>query len=96
MPAPFAAIENLVNQRAVGMLANAEADFGGGLIVSGVFDASPVQLFDVVDAVRPQFRCLASLVATVTEGDSVTINAVSYKVANVDPDGTGMTTLVLK
>lgn len=96
MPSPFAAIEASVNQRAIGMLANAEANFGGGLVVSGVFDAQPMVVFDAVQGTNPQFRCLSSLVTSVDQGEAVTINATAYTVASIDRDGAGMALIELE
>ena len=95
MSTPFAAIESLVNQRALGMLANAMADFGGAA-VQGVFDARPALAFDQVQVSNPQFRCLSALVPSVGEGDAVTINAVAYTVASIEHDATGMARIELE
>lgn len=95
MANPFAAIEASVNQRAIGMLANADADFGGGLVVQGIFDAQPVVVFDAVQSTNPQFRCLVSLVSSVDQGEPVTINGISYTVASIDREGSGMAMIEL-
>jgi len=46
-------------------------------------------------------RCMASDVqlaqgAGITRNDSLVINGTTYKVADINPDGTGVTTLVLR
>ena len=50
-----------------------------------------------VDGSRLLFTCTSDDVATysVAYGSTLTINSVSYKVVGVEPDGTGVTTLVL-
>jgi hypothetical protein len=95
MPNPFAAIEARVNQHAVGILANAEADFGGGLIVSGVFDEFPAMAFDLVNNPKPQFRCLQSAISSVLKNAAVTIRGISYTCYAIDRDGTGLVTIDL-
>lgn len=89
MPSPFAAIEQRINQGVIALIANAEADFGGGLLVSGVFDEFPAVAFEVVNNPKPQFRCLSSAVITVNKNAPVTILGVNYTVWNKD-DSTGM------
>jgi len=95
MPNPFSAIEAIVNQGTLALIANAEADFGSGLVVSGIFDEFPAVAFDVVSNPKPQFRCLQSAVSTVVKNSAVAINSVSYTVYSKSPDGTGMTVIDL-
>lgn len=94
MANPFAAIEASINQRALGMLANADADFGGGLVVSGIFDAAPIVSFDV-QSNSPQFQCLESLVSSVVRGAAVAINGTNFTIQNKTPDKTGWVTFDL-
>lgn len=94
MTSPFAAIETSINQRAIGMLANADADFGGGLVVSGIFDSEPIINYEV-QSNSPQFQCLASTVTSILKGAAVTINAVAYTVKAKEPDGAGFMRLEL-
>lgn len=95
MPSPFAAIEQQINQGALALIANAEADFGSGRIVSGVFDEFPATVFEVVNNPKPQFRCLAADLLTVNRNDAVTIRGVPYTVWAKEYDGTGMVTVDL-
>ena len=44
----------------------------------------------------PTLTAATADVATIVRGHTVTINTVSYAVANVEADGTGVTTLVLE
>jgi hypothetical protein len=46
--------------------------------------------------VRPVFVCNEADVSSIAHGDALTIKTVSYKVAGVQPDGTGLTSLILE
>jgi hypothetical protein len=96
MVAPFAALEARVNAAVFAKLANATADFGGGVVVAGVFDSAYADAFGLVGGAVPVFQCAAAAVSAVAVGAAVTINAVSYTVAEIEPDGAGMTRLRLK
>lgn len=45
---------------------------------------------------QPRATCLSSLIAAMTVGAAVSINAVNYTVTGIEPDGTGITTLILR
>lgn len=65
--------------------------------VDGIFGApyrSPLD--DIVEASAPTFTCASADIATVAHGDSLAIGAKTYKVAAVEPDGTGVTLLRLE
>jgi hypothetical protein len=77
------------------------ADFGvaatvDGVAVTGIFDNSYVDSFGVVSASEPTLLCSSSSVSTAGTGDAVSVVGTSYKVAGIQPDGTGMTRLVLQ
>lgn len=95
MTAPLAAIENATVANAFAALANAEAIIGG-VVVSGVFDADFAETLGFVGGASPQLLCASADVASVVEGAAVTINAISYTVAEIHPDGTGVTVLKLE
>ena len=44
----------------------------------------------------PQFQCATSDVSSADKGDAITVNSAAYTVVEVHPDGTGVTTLILK
>jgi hypothetical protein len=94
MASPFAAIEERVNQSLVNKLSNADADFGGGLVVSGIFDKAPELNFDVQSS-SPQFECLESSVSSISIRAAVIINDVNYTVKSIEPDGVGMVLIQL-
>lgn len=73
---------------------------GSAATVNGVFDEGFVAV-DVggqvqVANVQPQFQCATSDVSAADKGDAITVNSVSYTVAEVQADGTGLTTLILE
>lgn len=76
------------------------ADFGttatiGGGTVMGIFDNGFKDSFGL-GSTEKAFTCSSSAISNLAYGDSVTINAVAYTVAEVHPDGTGMTRVLLK
>lgn len=71
----------------------------GGNAVDGIFDNEyvAVDLDGVeVESLGPVLQCATSDVPGVAQGDAVIVNAVNYTVAEVRPDGTGMTLLRLR
>lgn len=49
----------------------------------------------MVESAGPMATCKTSDVLTAAHGDTLTINSVVYKIIGIEPDGTGMTTLIL-
>lgn len=75
------------------------ADFGvaatvGGVSVTGIFDKAYIEALGYVNANNPVLLVLSSVSAS--EGTAVTVNATSYTVASIEPDGTGLTLLQLE
>lgn len=96
MAAPFAALEARVNAAVFARLANATADFGGGVMVDGVFDNPYAEAFGLVGGSWPTFAADSSALPALTEGLPLTIGAVAYKVAEAHPDGAGGTVIQLE
>lgn len=76
------------------------ADFGvtatvGGASVRGDFNAAHEVAFGLVGGPRPVFLAATTDVSSATRGTAVVISGTSYTVAEVQPDGTGMTLLIL-
>lgn len=80
-------------------------DFGvaatiGGSTVNGIFDNEYIEVETGagvgVSLQQPRFTCRSADVLAVVEGTSATISGVSYTVRIVQPDGTGMTELILE
>lgn len=72
----------------------------GASTVYGIFDneyADDLGGTVGVEGSNPTFTCAAADVAGIKDGDAITINATSYKVAGPpQPDGTGLITLQLQ
>lgn len=78
------------------------ADFGvdatvGVATVRVIFDAEyEAALGSGMEALGPRVVGRTADLAAAVQGTAVTVNAVAYKVASHQPDGTGLTTLVLE
>lgn len=69
----------------------------GGLPVAGIFDNGyQAALGGMLENTAPTFIAPTASVSALVQGSALTINATAYKVATVQPDGTGVTTLVLE
>ena len=68
--------------------------------VNGIFDDGhiPVDAGGEVrfESTAPTFLCAAADVPTVAHGQTIVINATTYTIRGVHPDGTGMVNLVLE
>lgn len=70
-----------------------------GNAVNAIFDNDYVAVgFDgvEVESLGPVLQCATADVAATVQGTAVVVNAVNYTVAEVRPDGTGMTLLRLR
>jgi hypothetical protein len=98
MPAPFAAMEARTTAAVFKRLANAVATVGG-VAVQGIFD-SAYQLGDVggsgMASTAPVLTLATSDVPASPVGTSVVVNALNYTVAAHEPDGTGISRLLLE
>ena len=94
MANPFDSIETSLNAVAVGALGNATMTWGS-VSVAVVFDAAYLDTAGMANS-RPQARCLASDVAAMSPGASVSLHSVAYTVQAIEPDGLGMATLILR
>lgn len=70
-----------------------EADFGGGLVVKGVFNEG---IEGEREPRSPEFHCRDAEIGTVDHGDTCTINGQTYYVEGYQPDGFGMAVLILR
>lgn len=97
MPAPFAALEARVNAAVFKRLANADATLNG-VPVQGIFDAEYAleDLGGGVAASGPVFTLASSAVPANVAGATLVVGAVTYKVVEPMPDGTGVTVLRLR
>lgn len=75
-------------------------DFGiaavvDGEAVTGIFDNIYVEI-EGVSGTHPVLTCKTSAVSHASQGDTVTIAGISYRIASIEPDGTGVTQLILE
>ena len=77
-------------------------DFGldatiGSATVRGMFDdAYNAASNGFIESTAPQFMAATADVSTVVQGQAITVNSKNYLVTTVQPDGTGVTTLILE
>ncbi len=95
MPTPFAALEARVNAGVFARLANATADFGGGNVVDGIFEDEYIAALGI-ESSGPRFSCLVSALPAGYRSASPVIRGAAYVVGEANPDGAGMTTLILE
>ncbi len=67
----------------------------GSATVAGIFENQFVEVMGI-EAVRPVFTCDEANVSSIAHGDALTIKSTSYQVAGIQPDGTGLTSLILE
>ena len=60
-----------------------------GVAIAGIFDAQAADAFGTVTGSNPVFYCSTS--SAVARGNTLVIGGVSYTVASIEPDGTGLT-----
>ena len=93
--APFASVEQWVNAGVLGTLANAIAVVGGQE-VAVIFDRPYADAFGgQVDVAAPECLGPAEVLGTLQRDDAITIAGTEYRIVTAEPDGTGMTRLVL-
>lgn len=71
------------------------ATLASGASVTGIFDAAGVDILTAA-SVGPQFMAKTSDIGSLAYGATLTISSVSYTVRQNDPDGTGMSRLILE
>ena len=49
-----------------------------------------------VDGTQPVVTCRSSDVSGIDTDDTITIDSVAYNIVNIQPDGTGVTILILQ
>lgn len=67
----------------------------GASTIAGIFDNQFVEVHGI-EGVRPVFTCAEANVSAIAHGDALTIKSISFKVAGIQPDGTGLTSLILE
>lgn len=76
-------------------------DFGvaatvGGVSLTGIFDNNYADPFGMVASSSPALLIVSSAAPSVAVGNTVVVGGVSYSVAEIQPDGTGLARLMLK
>lgn len=98
MPATFAALEARVNNAVFSRLANVDATVNG-VAMSGIFD-NGFALAQIASAgmaaTQPTLVVPTSSLSADPVGQAVTVGAASYLVGAHEPDGTGVSTLLLE
>lgn len=94
----FAAFRTRVNTTVFAKLADAVATINS-VDIDVIFD-DDYELADTgftgFSASAPAIHCLSSKVSNVGDGHAVVVGSVNYKVAAIEPDNYGVTTLILK
>lgn len=66
-----------------------------GATVTGIFGNEFIQV-DYVESRAPYFECVSADVTGISHGAIVAIGSDTYKVRGIQPDGTGITKLILE
>lgn len=73
---------------------------GAGVIINGIFDNETVPVetggFVPVHEEQPRFTCRTQDVSSISDADTLVVNAVTYNVRAWVHDGTGVTVLQLE
>lgn len=72
------------------------ATYNGSTTINGIFDNDYTEPMGRLQAASPVFVCRTADVSTAAHGQTLVINAVTYKIRGVEPDGTGITLLRLE
>jgi hypothetical protein len=81
------------------VIATYTPDGGSAVSINGIFDNAYDEIEGPhagLETSNPAFTCLSSDVSSAAHGDTLLVNSLTYTVAGVKPDGTGMTTLELE
>lgn len=66
-----------------------------GAAVTGIFDNAYTEVFGMASR-DPMFTLPSASAASATQSSVLVLGGVSYRVTSVQPDGTGVTTLLLE
>lgn len=77
------------------------ADFGvaatvGGVSLTGIFDNAYADPFGIVASASPVLLIVSSAAPSAAVGNTVVVGGITYTIAEIQPDGTGITRLMLK
>lgn len=68
--------------------------YNGSVTTNVIFDLAYSDQFGMVGT-NPVVTASADVLGAATQGQAIVINSVSYKIQNVEPDGTGIVRLEL-
>jgi len=68
----------------------------GGVNARAIFDNAAADALGLVAGTKPVLLLATASVASAVSGDAVTAGGASYTIAEIQPDGTGMTRLILE
>lgn len=93
----FASMKGRVNSAVFRRLSNADATIAGS-VVRGIFDNAyePAEVGIGMASSQPAFTLPTSSVVGEAVGQSLVVNGASYLVAAHEPDGTGVSRLLLE
>ena len=69
--------------------------YGEPVQVTGRFTNEFIEQFDT-EMVHPVFECQEKNVKNAKQGDALSFNDITYKIVGIQPDGQGLTTLILE
>lgn len=75
------------------------ATYNGVTSVNGIFDAEYFETtagFGGIQSSQPVFLCRAADMPSAVHGQTLVVNAVTYQIVGVEPDGSGITLLKLE
>ncbi|XXQ55621.1 hypothetical protein ACA040_004339 [Xenophilus aerolatus] len=95
MPAPFATLEARANSAVLSTLANAVAVVGG-VEVPVIFERPYSGPFEGrVDGAAPECVGPTAALGSLERDDAINVDGAAYRIVTAEPDGAGMTRLVL-
>jgi len=95
MTTPFASLQSRVTVSIAEKLANETMTINAA-DVDGILTNEFVTV-DFVESKKPVFSCQSSEIVGIAHGDDVVASdSTAYKVRGIQPDGTGMTKLILE
>jgi hypothetical protein len=97
MAAPFAALEARTASAVLRRLSNADATLPGGVVVPVVFDAPHADaLGGLMESSKPTVLGRTADLSAIDHDAELSIDGNVWRVVGVQPDGTGMTRLMLE
>lgn len=70
--------------------------WNGTTTVHGIFDAGYAEPMGVAESYSPTLTVRAAQTPAIKHGDTLVVSGTTYKVRGVQPDGTGITVLILE